>query len=210
MAVVQRRADLLLKQWDVVNVLADKTEIPGQASLDLSESLRSPFLTRRRHLRGLASRCYGDVVDHLPKLPHTLQTYATLYGAWVQGLRSTAERRTVWSRIRRRAKLVVLDAALCAVIVIAGSLSARGLAQWAGRVAGVGPAVARVARSGPRVAFSTAFESGHRLVSANAPMAIPELNHFILRLHLPERWPWQTAWTQLITRVSDPPTAVTT
>ncbi|GAA1149118.1 IS1380 family transposase [Nocardioides aquiterrae] len=24
-------------------------------------------------------------------------------------------------------------------------------------------------------------------------------------LHLPQNWPWQTAWTQLITRVSDPP-----
>ena len=31
-----------------------------------------------------------------------------------------------------------------------------------------------------------------------------------LTLHLPRDWPWQTAWTQLITRVSDPPTAVTT
>jgi len=31
-----------------------------------------------------------------------------------------------------------------------------------------------------------------------------------LTLHLPRDWPWQTAWTQLITRVSDPPTAATT
>ena len=30
-----------------------------------------------------------------------------------------------------------------------------------------------------------------------------------LRLHLPRDWPWETPWTQLITRVTDPPTAAT-
>ena len=89
-----------------------------------------------------------------------MQTYATLYGAWVQGLRSTAERRTAWSRIRRLAKLLVLDAALCGAIVIAGSLSARGLARWAARVAGVGPAVARVALIAATLALLFPFVLG--------------------------------------------------
>ncbi len=26
-------------------------------------------------------------------------------------------------------------------------------------------------------------------------------------LHLPRDWPWETAWTSLMTRVADPPTA---
>ena len=109
---------------------------PVSVAVSALTTLLTPFLIR-------ASGRVGALVDR--RLPHTMQTYATLYGAWVQGLRSTSERRTVWSRIRRLAKLLVLDAALCAAIVIAGSLSARGLAGWAARVAGVGPAVARVA-----------------------------------------------------------------
>ena len=124
---------------------------PVAVAVSALTTLLTPFLIR-------ASGRVGALVDR--KLPHTLQTYATLYGAWVQGLRSTAERRTAWSRIRRRAKLVVLDAALCAVIVIAGSLSARGLAQWAARVAGVGPAVARVALIGATLALLFPFVLG--------------------------------------------------
>jgi CPA2 family monovalent cation:H+ antiporter-2 len=124
---------------------------PVAVAVSALTTLLTPFLIR-------ASGRVGALVDR--KLPHTMQTYATLYGAWVQGLRSTAERRTAWSRIRRRAKLVVLDAALCAVIVIAGSLSARGLAQWAARVAGVGPAVARVALIGATLALLFPFVLG--------------------------------------------------
>jgi CPA2 family monovalent cation:H+ antiporter-2 len=124
---------------------------PVAVAVSALTTLLTPFLIR-------ASGRVGALVDR--KLPHTLQTYATLYGAWVQGLRSTAERRTVWSRIRRRAKLVVLDAALCAAIVIAGSLSARGLAGWAARVAGIGPAVARVALIGATLALLFPFVLG--------------------------------------------------
>jgi CPA2 family monovalent cation:H+ antiporter-2 len=124
---------------------------PVAVAVSALTTLLTPFLIR-------ASGRLGALVDR--KLPHTLQTYATLYGAWVQGLRSTPERRTVWSRIRRRAKLLVLDAALCAVIVIAGSLSARGLAGWAARVAGVGPTVARVALIAATLALLFPFVLG--------------------------------------------------
>jgi hypothetical protein len=30
-----------------------------------------------------------------------------------------------------------------------------------------------------------------------------------LRLHLPQHWPWETAWTQLFTSTCGPPDAVT-
>ncbi len=29
-----------------------------------------------------------------------------------------------------------------------------------------------------------------------------------ITLHLPKAWPWESAWTALFTRVSDPPTAL--
>jgi monovalent cation:H+ antiporter-2, CPA2 family len=124
---------------------------PVAVAVSALTTLLTPFLIR-------ASGRVGALVDR--RLPHTLQTYAALYGAWVQGLRSTAERRTVWSRLRRLAKLLVLDAALCAAIVIAGSLSARGVARWAARVAGVGPAVARVALIAATLALLFPFVLG--------------------------------------------------
>jgi CPA2 family monovalent cation:H+ antiporter-2 len=124
---------------------------PVAVAVSALTTLLTPFLIR-------ASGRVASYIDS--RLPQPLQTYAALYGAWVQGLRSTAERRTVWSRIRRRAKLVVLDAALCAAIVIAGSLSARGLAGWAARVAGIGPAVARVALIGATLALLFPFVLG--------------------------------------------------
>src|SRR5580704_15849186 len=109
---------------------------PIAVAVSALTTLLTPFAIR-------ASGQIAATVDR--RLPDTLQTYAALYGSWVQGLRSTPERRTAWSRIRRLVKLLVLDAALCAGIVIAGSLSARGIARWAARVAGVGPSVARMA-----------------------------------------------------------------
>jgi monovalent cation:H+ antiporter-2, CPA2 family len=124
---------------------------PVAVAVSALTTLLTPFLIR-------ASGQIGALIDR--RLPHTMQTYAALYGAWVQGLRSTAERRTVWSRIRRRAKLLVLDAALCAAIVIVGSLSARGLAGWAARITGVGPAVARVALIAATLALLFPFVLG--------------------------------------------------
>lgn len=30
-----------------------------------------------------------------------------------------------------------------------------------------------------------------------------------ITLHLPRDWPWETVWTQMLTRIADPPTAPT-
>jgi CPA2 family monovalent cation:H+ antiporter-2 len=145
---------------------------PVAVAVSALTTLLTPFLIR-------ASGRVGALVDR--RLPHTLQTYAALYGAWVQGLRSTVEHRTVWSRIRRLAKLLVLDAALCAAILIAGSLSARGIARWAARVAGVGPAVARVALIAATLALLFPFVLGavrmaRALALALATEALPAPN----------------------------------
>ena len=78
---------------------------PVAVAVSALTTLLTPFMIR-------ASGRIGACVDR--RLPHALQTYAALYGAWVQGLRATPEHRTAWSRIRRLARLLVLDAALCA------------------------------------------------------------------------------------------------
>jgi CPA2 family monovalent cation:H+ antiporter-2 len=56
------------------------------------------------------------------KLPHALQTYASLYGSWVQRLQEPrAPARHGARRVRRLAGLLALDAAIVAAIVIAAA-----------------------------------------------------------------------------------------
>ncbi|HLK88873.1 MAG TPA: cation:proton antiporter [Polyangia bacterium] len=132
-------------------------------------TLLTPFLIR-------ASGRVAAAVDR--RLPRTIQTYATLYGAWVQGLRTTREHRTAWSRVRRLVRWLILDVVICGAIVIAGSLSARALARWATRVAGVGPAVARLAMIAATLAVLFPFVLGavrmaRALAAALAAEALP-------------------------------------
>jgi CPA2 family monovalent cation:H+ antiporter-2 len=56
-------------------------------------------------------------------LPGALQTWATLYGSWVEDLRGRPRQQTAWRRIRRRGALLLLDLAAIAAIVIAASLN---------------------------------------------------------------------------------------
>jgi len=89
---------------------------------------------------GVSGR-FAAFVDR--RLPHTLQTYASLYGAWVNGLRATPERRTAWARIRRLVLLLAVDVALLAAIVIVVSLARARLLRLAVEVARLHPSVAR-------------------------------------------------------------------
>ncbi len=142
---------------------------PVAVAVSALTTLLTPFMIR-------ASGWVGAAIDR--RLPHTLQTYAALYGAWVQGLRATHGHQGAWSRIRRLVRWLILDAVLCGAIVIAGSLSARGMARWASRVAGVGPAVARVALIAATLALLFPFVLGavrmaRALAAALAVEALP-------------------------------------
>ena len=124
---------------------------PIMVAVSAVTTLLTPFLIR---ISGLV----GALIDR--RLPHTLQTYAALYGAWVQGLRATGERKGAWSKIRRRAALLILDAALSAGIVIGGAVASRRLAGWAARAAGVAPAFARTALIAVTLALLVPFVLG--------------------------------------------------
>ena len=78
------------------------------------------------------------------RLPHTMQTYAALYGAWLNGLRATPEHRTAWAHIRRLVLLLAGDVVLLAAIVIAVSLSRHRLLRLANDVAPFDPAIMRL------------------------------------------------------------------
>ena len=52
------------------------------------------------------------------KLPHPLQTFASLYGSWVEVLRHTPRQETPGRRVRRSVRLLVLDAVAVLAIVL--------------------------------------------------------------------------------------------
>jgi CPA2 family monovalent cation:H+ antiporter-2 len=108
---------------------------PVAVAVSAVTTLLTPFLLR-------ASGRAASFVDS--RLPHALQTYAALYGSWVQQLGTAPTRKTTWSRIRRLASLLVLDVLLIATIIIAVSLSLPRLVLWAGETVQSKPLVAQI------------------------------------------------------------------
>ena len=56
--------------------------------------------------------------------------------------------------------------------------------------------------AGPRFAKATTGTMRRKLINVPARVATSGRR---ITLHLPTAWPWQTAWTALFDRVSDPP-----
>ncbi|HVE86359.1 MAG TPA: cation:proton antiporter [Myxococcales bacterium] len=66
------------------------------------------------------------------KLPRPLQTFAALYGTWLEQLRATPDRQTAAAAVRRMVKRLVLDVALLLALIIGTAVwmpSASGLAS---------------------------------------------------------------------------------
>jgi monovalent cation:H+ antiporter-2, CPA2 family len=94
---------------------------PVAVAVSAVTTLVTPWLIR-------ASGPVAAFVDR--RLPHALQTYASLYGSWVQDLRVPSQERMKTSHVRRIAGLLVLDVSVVAGITIGG---ATGL-SWMSRV----------------------------------------------------------------------------
>jgi CPA2 family monovalent cation:H+ antiporter-2 len=101
---------------------------PVAIAVSALSTLFTPFMIR-------GSARFATTVDR--RLPHAVQTFAALYGSWIQALGETRRRPTEWSRIRRLAGLLVLDVAIIAGIVIAASLGQKRVSLP--RVFGLGP-----------------------------------------------------------------------
>jgi monovalent cation:H+ antiporter-2, CPA2 family len=94
------------------------------------------------------------------RLPHTLQTYASLYGAWVNGLGATREHQSAWTRIRRLVLLLAGDVTVLAAIVIAVSLARRRLLRLASEVIHFDPTITRMLLAAATVALIVPFVLG--------------------------------------------------
>ena len=100
---------------------------PAAVFVSVVAALLTPVLLSR-------STEVANLVD--ARLPRSLQTYATLYGSWVESARSASASKTPAARIRRLARIIVFDTILLATILIGASLALRTgtalLAAWLG------------------------------------------------------------------------------
>src|SRR6185436_10108578 len=82
---------------------------PAAVAVSAVTTLTTPWLIK-------ASVPVAAFVDR--KLPHPLQTFASLYGSWIENLRTAPRKQTPGRSIRRLFALLTLDAALLAAIII--------------------------------------------------------------------------------------------
>src|SRR3989475_9882470 len=114
------------------------------------------------------------------KLPRPLQTFAALYGSWVEELRSAPRANTAVGSIRRLLRLLVLDGAALAGIIVGTSAAMETVVAFARDKAGIPPAVARslVIAAAIAIALAAPFcvgviRVGRRLGVTVARVALP-------------------------------------
>jgi CPA2 family monovalent cation:H+ antiporter-2 len=108
---------------------------PVAVAVSALTALLTPWLIR-------SSDRVAAYVDR--RLPHAIQTYVTLYGSWVEGLRSTREHATAWSRIRRLLRRLLLDLAVVAALAIGAALAAPRVQLLVREYSGMGATITHV------------------------------------------------------------------
>ncbi|WNG39707.1 potassium transporter [Archangium violaceum] len=121
---------------------------PIAVAVSAITTLTTPFLIR-------ASGPVANLVDR--KLPKPLQTFAALYGSWVEELRSAPPRQTAGAKIRRKIRLLLLDAALLAAIIIGTSVRLDRMAAAVESWIGLDAPVARMLVIGLASALAAPF-----------------------------------------------------
>lgn len=139
---------------------------PVAVAVSALTTLFTPWLIR-------ASGPVANWVDR--KLPRPLQTFTALYGSWLEGLRSAPRRETATARIRRLLRMLVLDAAVIAAIVIAASTSLRRIATIARDRLGVSEAVAQWLVVGAAIVLTAPFCVGVVRVSQRLGLTLARL-----------------------------------
>jgi len=89
----------------------------------------------------------GPLAERIDRrLPRAFQTYAALYGSWVDELRNAPPVRSAAARVRRGVALLLVDVAVIGALVVGGSIGSRRAIEAAARWhLGAGPAVAKAA-----------------------------------------------------------------
>ncbi|HEX3762029.1 MAG TPA: cation:proton antiporter [Kofleriaceae bacterium] len=124
-------------------------------------------------------RAAGPVASFIDrKLPHPLQTFAALYGTWLEQLRAAPAEKTTAAKTRRWVKLLLLDVAILSALVIGTAVSLDTIAVSASTKLGVSERLARGLVVLGAAALALPFLTGivritHRLGLVLAQVALP-------------------------------------
>jgi monovalent cation:H+ antiporter-2, CPA2 family len=121
---------------------------PVAVAVSALTTLFTPWLIR-------ASEPVATWVDR--KLPKRLQTFAALYGSWVEGLPSARRAATAVADVRRLFRLLVLDTAVIAGLIVGLSAAMGTIVAFARDTLGLSPVVARTVLIVAAIALSAPF-----------------------------------------------------
>ncbi|HKQ70818.1 MAG TPA: cation:proton antiporter [Polyangiaceae bacterium] len=139
---------------------------PVAVAVSAITTLATPWL-----IRGAAP--FAELVDRA--LPQSLQTFASLYGSWIEKLRSAPQVGTSGAKIRRLFRLLLVDASVLASIVIGASVGAPRARAYIARAFGAAEEVAQVIVIGGFLAIATPFGIGVLRLSRGLGLALAEL-----------------------------------
>jgi CPA2 family monovalent cation:H+ antiporter-2 len=139
---------------------------PVAVAVSALTTLLTPWMIR-------ASEPIAAWVDR--KLPRPLQTFAALYGSWLEELRSRRPAATAMAGLRRLLRLLVLDAALIAAIIVVTSASIRGVVAFARDRVGLSEVVARALAIAAAIALSAPFCIGVARISQKLGLTLARL-----------------------------------
>src|SRR5437870_943186 len=139
---------------------------PVAITVSAVTTLLTPWMIR-------ASDSIAAWVDR--KLPRPLQTFAALYTSWLEELRARRPANTALARVRPLLRLLVLDAALIASIVVATSASIRKIVAVAQNHLAMSELVARSLLIGTALALCAPFCLGVVRVSQKLGVTLARL-----------------------------------
>jgi monovalent cation:H+ antiporter-2, CPA2 family len=106
-------------------------------------------------------RVSGPVASFVDRnLPHPFQTFVSLYGSWLEGLRRTPEHRTAWAQIRRLGGLLLVDLVAITAIVITASMNLNRAANFVGTWTRIDAGLLRWLLIGGAAALTVPFHLG--------------------------------------------------
>jgi len=139
---------------------------PVAVAVSALTTLLTPWMIR-------ASEPIAAWVDR--KLPQPLQTFAALYGSWLEELGSRRPAATAMTGLRRLLRLLVLDAALIAAIIMVTSASMRGVVALARDRLGLPELVARALAIAAAIALAAPFCVGVVRISQKLGLTLARL-----------------------------------
>ncbi|HEX2673004.1 MAG TPA: cation:proton antiporter, partial [Polyangiaceae bacterium] len=142
---------------------------PIAVAVSALTTLTTPWLIR-------ASGPVAAFVDR--KAPRPLQTFATLYGSWLQSFGSSPRVKTSGARIRRLVRLLILDTLLLAALAIGAALGVERSSHYLEARFAIAPTVARIAVIALAIGLSVPLLAGvgrlaHQLGRTLALLALP-------------------------------------